>query len=118
MWSRLTALKDAGVEVQLVVWTDTGEIAGHEASLREGVSQLVVMRRALKRALLWRGTYPPRMLTFQASGAVAEKLLFDVRRFAPQAVLLDAWPAYLTAKRLADRVGVPLLYRSHNIEHI
>jgi hypothetical protein len=46
-----------------------------------------------------------------------KKLLCDVRRFDPQLIWVEAVHASALAFRLKSDLGVPLAYRSHNVEH-
>jgi polysaccharide biosynthesis protein PslH len=118
VWHRLVALRKRGVDVQLVVWMRKNGTANELEVLRSVLSDVVTLRRRVSRVILWRGKYVPRMLTFETKGADRSKLLRSVTAFAPDAILLDSWPAYLTAKDIAERLDRPLLYRSHNIEHL
>jgi len=40
-----------------------------------------------------------------------------IHDFKPCILILDGWPAYLTAARLSTELSIPLVYRSHNVEH-
>jgi glycosyltransferase involved in cell wall biosynthesis len=58
------------------------------------------------------------MLAWTPSQEVYERLLAGLRKFRPDWILFDSWPGYLVGLRLSRTLGVPLLYRSCNVEYI
>lgn len=119
-WNRLVGLSRLGIELQLITWANSSK--PDRATMPDAVHAIVhdaiVLPRNIFRALRWHGTHPPRMLTYGVNGADRSKLARAVDNFGPDAILLEAWPAYLTATAVAVSVRRPLLYRSQNIEHL
>src|SRR5262249_56073185 len=117
MWNRLVALAARGVQLQVLYWTLPGEeTEANRAKVGERATAVISLRR--KRALLHGlpRKYPPRMLSCALSGRIYDQVRASVRSFAPHAIILDGWPGFLTALRLAHDTRQPLVYRSHNDE--
>jgi glycosyltransferase involved in cell wall biosynthesis len=125
VWRRLQALKRAGHELALVCWTDVGRVdALAPATLAElqGVCRevkVVPITRSgpeiLSRVVhLWRwpSHVASRWVTSRGTALVGW-----ARDFAPDLVLLDGLYGGAVAQYLARSLKVPLVYRSHNLEH-
>lgn len=125
VWRRLQALKRAGHELALVCWTDVGRVdALGSASLAElqGVCREVkvlpitrsgpeILRR-LAHLWHWPSHVASRWVTSREVG-----LEGWARDFAPDLVLLDGLYGGAVAHDLARSLKVPVVYRSHNLEH-
>lgn len=126
IWRRLLALREHGAKVFLIhLYEDAGPQAprpqdwaalkahldGHFALPMQRSLPLTLRRLATLPWLPWHAAtrVPP--------AAVKAGVVQTARHFAPTAVWLEGpWFAEL-ARAIQQACGVPLLYRSHNIEH-
>lgn len=126
VWRRLNALAEHGDRVALLCWHDAGRTPEPDAvtlaALGAVCEQLRVasisrnLGELLRRlVLLWRmpSHAASRWVTTRSGG-----LLAWARSFQPDAILLDGLYGGAVAVHLAAALKVPLLYRSHNIEHL
>lgn len=126
IWRRIEALVRLGHSVMLLHQYDT------VGSMAPGVSDFEEMDRVLTsrfsypikrsrirtlRQLLMMARLPWHAAKAVPSGDDREAAHEAIRRFGPELVWLDGpWPGE-TARRTAERFGIPLVYRSHNVEH-
>lgn len=126
VWTRIKALRAANINVNLLCWYDAGRVGdpSPEAFLElRSVCREVraypihrtfghLSRRA---AMLWR-------LPSHAAARVVATPLSEVRHWVRRldidAVLLDGLYGGEVARVLVEEQETPLLYRSHNIEHV
>jgi hypothetical protein len=126
VWRRVQALHRAGHEVALLCWTDVGrspDLTDAEwAELRAVCPQVRVVGitrskpeilRRLAQLWRWPSHVASRWVTSRGAG-----LLAWARGFAPDLVLLDGLYGGAVALDLAQRLHVPMVYRSHNLEHL
>lgn len=125
VWRRLSALKRAGHEVALLCWLDAGRVAPPTPALLAELGavctavQIVPITRSLPeigRRLLHLWHWPSHVASRWVTSRRAE-LLPWARGFAPELVLLDGLYGGAVAWQLAQAFNVPMVYRSHNIEH-
>lgn len=124
-WARLNAMKAAGAQLALVTWyADRGEPIPEEAmqALRGVAVQVHALPiratftdriKRLIRLIRW----PSHVASRIPSRAELTLLWRALDHFQPEAIWLDALYPTVLAQRAALRYGVPLFYRSHNIEH-
>lgn len=124
-WARLNAMKAAGAELALITWVaDRGEPLKDEnlLALRAVAERVHILPirpalvdriKRLVRLVRW----PSHVSSRIPSGAELKVLWADLDVFQPEAVWLDALYPTVLAQCAALRYGVPLYYRSHNIEH-
>ncbi|KQW41977.1 MULTISPECIES: glycosyltransferase [unclassified Roseateles] len=125
VWRRLQALRRAGHEIALLCWMDAGRveppspaILAELQSVCRDVKLLPITRSlpeiAQRLLQLWRwpSHVASRWVTSRHAG-----LLDWARGFAPDVVLLDGLYGGAVAWELARRLGAPMVYRSHNVEH-
>lgn len=119
-YRRIRGLRQLGAQVQLVVWTDSKR-PQTESSTRHlqdvGVEVISVARvRRLRKFLRFDCT--GRLDSFMPSPGSFNAVLEAVTSFDPRLILADGLETSIPAKSLAARLGVPLAYRSQNIEHV
>ncbi len=126
VWRRIEGLHRSGAEVALLCWYDAKR-EGHPSpatcqQLEQAVSQhmFIPIRRSpmelLKRLInVWR--WPSHVASRWVTLPKAEVLAW-ARQFKPDLVLQDGLYGAVPARWLAESLGVPLVYRSHNIEHL
>ena len=125
VWRRLTTLAQGGHTLALLCWHDVGRSASPDADVLAAMHTVCEQVRvasitrtageALRRLLvLWRmpSHAGSRWVTTRSMG-----LPGWAKAFRPDAVMLDGLYGGAVAAQLAKALGVPLLYRSHNIEH-
>lgn len=126
VWRRLQALKAGGVELALLCWYDVGrsqppsdELLGLLGPVCDQVKVQPIRRspgEVFARLLnLWR------MPSHAAARWVTTNrgaLVTWAQAFEPDAILLDGLYGGVVALWLGHRLGVPVLYRSHNVEHL
>ena len=126
VWRRVQALRQAGHDVALLCWTDVGRspplTESEQAELSSvcaDVRVLSITRRGpeIAKRLAWLWRWPShvasRWVTSRGVG-----LIDWVRRLTPDLVLLDGLYGGAVALDLAARLNLPLVYRSHNLEHL
>ncbi|MBN8919876.1 MAG: glycosyltransferase [Rhizobiales bacterium] len=125
-WSRYRLFRQDGVAMMLVSWFVDGAdapTAADEAALA-GVFDdvhLFPIRRdaaAMLRRLADLPHHSPHVSTRILRGAAHRDVLAAAKRFEPDAVWLDGLHGAVTARALAAALGVPLFYRSHNVEFL
>ena len=124
IWRRLLTLRALGHRVMLVAWS----IPGHEptaqaiATVKEQVDHLFLFPArhgaidALMRLVLlarWPSYASARRLSDQQN----LELNTALRDFSPNLIWCEGPYPGAAAETLSHRTGVPLVYRSHNIEH-
>ena len=120
-WNRWRSLKALGWEMDLVTWLDEGSVSVDvEAALRRVFDEVVAMPRRgdtwgrVLRQIAYLWVYPTHVASRAAgSDGIASRL--PAADYG--AVFLDGLAGGHFAVRAAEKLGVPLLYRSHNIEH-
>ena len=115
-WNRIVGWTSLGISLQVVYWVRKPEdgAGARQAMDGLGVSVIELTRRHHLRQL-FDLRYPPIIFSLQIEhyATVRER----VRDFRPDWVLLDGWPGFFLARRLARDLDRPLVYRSHNAEH-
>ena len=124
-WARLNAMKAAGVRLALTTWyADTGAPLpdAHRQALH-GVAEVVntlpisaTFSDRVKR-LLNLVRWPSHVSSRVPGKQAMAELWRSLDTFQPDAIWLDAIYPTVLAQRAAKRYGVPMFYRSHNIEH-
>jgi hypothetical protein len=126
VWRRLCNLKDDGAEIALLTWFDAERDQSPLAEVRKSISPVVsamqlgaVSRSPLNllRRLMYTGRVPSHAASRWLSIDKAAVLKW-AKHFGPDVVLLDGLYGAQVALWLAKALGVPLVYRAHNIEHI
>lgn len=121
MWRRLLALKRAGNHLQIISW-DYGALDAGRAKVMDHVADdhLYI---PLKRTLAFRAQHllrffrHPWFACIRWPGSELGNIARAVKEFAPDIIFLDGWHGALVAFYLQDKLGLPLYYRSQNIEH-
>ncbi|MBI1728195.1 MAG: hypothetical protein HYR50_13115 [Candidatus Rokubacteria bacterium] len=126
VWRRLKLLKSLNVKTALLCWYDVPRAGEPQIVVRRGLAtvcdttMLVPVRRGVGE-LFGRMLHVWRLPSHAASRWVTVKhqaLLQWAREFGPRAILLDGLYGAACACWLATQLKRPLLYRSHNIEHV
>jgi len=125
VWRRLRTLHAAGWRTGLICWYDKGRVPEPSADQIEALlgvcdwievipidrSPSEIAKRLLR---LWR---EPSHVASRRVTCPMGKMRTKVASFSPDAVFLDGLYGASVAQDLCARLRLPLLYRSHNIEH-
>jgi glycosyltransferase involved in cell wall biosynthesis len=118
VWRRLVGLRRLGARIQLVCWNEGPEPTGADLDVvRDIAPELIRLTPKSRWRALRELRYPPRIRRFVPSEREYREVRTKINDFAPSQLMLDAWPAYLTAARLSAELSIPLTYRSQNVEH-
>lgn len=126
VWRRMQALHKAGAELGMLCWYDAyRDGAPDQARMAElnglvsTVRMMPITRNRFELAArlmnIWR--WPSHVASRWVTTNKAETLAW-ARKFKPDVVLLDGLYGGAVAQWLASALRVPLVYRSHNIEHL
>ena len=126
VWRRLNALKKEGFSIALLCWYDEGRVELPSTEIIQKLHEVcdevrfVPIQRSPGELLLrllniWR---MPSHVSARWITAKNKNLLEWARAFNPNLVLLDGLYGGAVAKWLAHKLGLSLIYRSHNIEHL
>lgn len=122
VWRRMTAMARMGVDIQLIGWRKTPLGADEEATLRryardvhvlpflQGLVGSAVRALALARC-------PLEVTSRLQLGRRWQRLKAQVQAFGPDLIIADQLHSGAIALRLQEDLQLPLVYRSHNIEH-
>jgi glycosyltransferase involved in cell wall biosynthesis len=118
VWTRLVGLRRLGVKIQLVCWHEgRAPTPADLEAVRETTAELIRLTPRPRWLAVSERRYPPRVRRFVAREHVFQEVRAKIQNFKPHLLMLDGWPAYLTAARLSAELAVPFTYRSQNIEH-
>lgn len=124
-WSRMQAMHAAGADMFLVTWYAQADDPLPSSTQQALASvtprqQFFVIRptwaerwRRLRRLVRWPSHVSSRVPTHQELSRFWQAM----DAFQPEAVWLDALYGTVLARACAQRYGIPMFYRSHNIEH-
>jgi glycosyltransferase involved in cell wall biosynthesis len=127
IWRRLVALNELGCATLLICWHEAGTSSVPTAEQVAVIQKRVEVMRAypIRRGLTEALTRLTRLHSApsHATGRRVEgrdwvELLETARKFCPEAIWLEGPYGGLAARRLSAALGIPIFYRSHNIEHL
>ena len=122
-WRRIKALSTLGAELQLITWVSDTPKQEEIAEIEKYVKKMNIIPfkstpSAVIRRLLDLFRYPLEVTSRIVRGKEFTSLLSDVRVFNPDVIFLDGLHGGLVAAKLSDCLKVPMIARSHNIEHL
>lgn len=125
VWRRLRVLAAAGHEVALLCWYDAGRVAEPDAAVFEELLKVCATVKVLPirrtsgeiLARLWHFGRLPSHVAARRVTSTGQGVQVWCDEFKPDVVLLDGLYGGAVALDLANHIGCPLLYRSHNIEN-
>jgi hypothetical protein len=118
---RILALRQAGVEIMLVCWyserlgEDPDRVAKAASEIASEVHVFPARPFLDRPRLLLR--YPGWIAMRVLEADELKRLAESVRRFAPDAILIDGLPCAAAGRQLSAALGQPYLFRSHNREY-
>jgi polysaccharide biosynthesis protein PslH len=124
MWRRIKAFADRGVELQAIFWWfGTAPTPTELAEIQKYVPEVLPIQiEQTWAARLRRGydllSYPLETTSRMIKGQNLIKTIDAVRKFNPDVVFLDGIHGGVIATKLSQMLDLPILTRSHNIEHL
>jgi polysaccharide biosynthesis protein PslH len=124
MWRRIKAFAAQGVELQVIAWWfDTAPSPTEIAEIQQyaqKVHPIQIERTWLARSQrIWDLLrYPLEVTARIISGQKLNTLMAEVRAFNPDLIFLDGIHGGVIASTLSQCLNVPMVTRSHNIEHL
>jgi glycosyltransferase involved in cell wall biosynthesis len=117
-WNRIVALARRGVSIHLITWPEENVVEPQLEALRTCCDSVAVhrKRRSPYRALLY-PKYPTPVISRILAPDEFKAELRRVEGISPDAVFLDGFGAAVLGMSLAEELDIPLVYRSHNVEH-
>jgi polysaccharide biosynthesis protein PslH len=122
-WRRIKAFAQYGVELQLICWhgntpkpEDISEIQKYAQKIHLIPFKKILASHLQRIIDLWH--YPLEVTSRIARGKELSNITNDVTNFNPDVIWLDYVHAGEIALHLAKELQLPLVSRSHNIEHL
>ncbi len=124
MWRRIKAFAARGVELQAIFWwfgteptaRDIAEIHKYASQVHSLEIEQTSMSRLLRMTDLL--SYPLGTSSRRIKGQKLVDTIGAVREFSPDLIFLDGLHGGAIATTLSRELNVPLVTRSHNIEHL
>ncbi|WP_373540200.1 glycosyltransferase [Chamaesiphon sp.] len=124
MWRRIKAFAERGVELQLIFWwfgtpptTETiAQICKYASKLHPIQIEQTSLSRLRRITDLF--SYPLETSSRLIKGQKLANLMNEARDFNPDIIFLDGIHGGAIATRLSQELQVPMVTRSHNIEHL
>ncbi|WP_425992864.1 glycosyltransferase [Brevundimonas sp. TWP2-3-2] len=123
-WNRCDGLSREGWSVGLICWSDEPRDAAAKAA--KNFSRVFDWVRVLEEprgpaglaGRLLRLTHQPSITTaLHLAKRKLDGIISEAREFGPQLIVADTVYTATFARKIADALAVPLLIRSHNVEH-
>ncbi|MEM7793148.1 MAG: glycosyltransferase family 4 protein [Cyanobacteria bacterium P01_C01_bin.118] len=124
IWRRLQVLSELGVSIQLVYWAKTQLNLEDEQKLANVVNTSHMLKlngtsfSSLLRKISFFPRYPLEISSRMVYGQALKDLKATARKFAPDVVMIDHLHGCMAGRQLSQYLQVPLILRSHNIEHL
>lgn len=122
IWRRIKALSAQGVKIQLISWAKTLPSQADKEVIQQYVADFQPLTYeqgplAFLQRLLHLLRYPLQVSSRIPAQSTLTRLLAKAKLFSPDFVLLDQVDGCVVAQTLSRQLEVPLIFRSHNIEH-
>jgi polysaccharide biosynthesis protein PslH len=116
-WNRIVALSRLGISIHLVTWFDEPVPSAHLQILRGQVDSVALYPRNRAGYLALHPRYPSQVVSRRLPRATYKAELSRAKAISPDVILLDHLAGAVLGSSLAQDLNVPLVYRSHNVEH-
>jgi len=123
VWRRLKMLAELGTEIQLICWSaETPDSESLDVINRYVKDFYPILYRRSVGAYVRRAidlfSYPLEVTSRIVRGEEWTRILESVRRFQPDVIFCDHIHSGVVASRLSDTLDIPMIVRSHDIEHL
>ncbi|MBO3459832.1 glycosyltransferase family 4 protein [Aetokthonos hydrillicola Thurmond2011] len=123
IWRRIKAFSKVGVQIQLISWYRNSPKPEEIVEIEKYVKEIHLLpfksgASAIVRRLIDLLTYPLEVTSRIVRGKELSKLVKDVSVFQPHVIWLDGIHAGEFVTELSEHLNIPIITRSHNIEHL
>lgn len=124
IWRRIQVLSELGVSIQLVYWAKSRLNPEDEQKLSNVVDSSHMLKLngtsflSLLRKISFFPRYPLEISSRMVYGQALKDLKAAVQAFTPDVVMIDHLHGCMAGRQLSQYLQVPLILRSHNIEHL
>lgn len=123
MWRRIKAFSQLGTELQIVSWVNQTPKVEDIAQINEYVQHLCLIQYqqsvfSTLRQIVDLLKYPLEVTSRIVRGSKLKSLVSEVSSFQPDVIWLDGIQGGEIALKLSEKLNIPLIYRSHNIEYL
>lgn len=123
MWRRIKAFSQLGIELQIVSWVKQTPEVEDIAQINEYVQHLCLIQYqqsifSTLRQIVDLLKYPLEVTSRIVRGSKLKSLVSEVSSFQPDVIWLDGIQGGEIALKLSEKLNIPLIYRSHNIEYL
>lgn len=124
MWRRIKAFADRGVELQIIFWwfgteptvEEIAEIHKYARKVHSIQLEQTLISRLRRATDLF--FYPLGTSSRRIKGQKLASLIDEVSDFEPDVIFLDGIHGGAIATSLSQKLKIPIVFRSHNIEHL
>jgi polysaccharide biosynthesis protein PslH len=124
MWRRIKAFADRGVELQIIFWwfgteptvEEIAEIHKYARKVHSIQLEQTLISRLRRATDLF--FYPLGTSSRRIKGQKLASLTDEVSDFDPDVIFLDGIHGGAIATSLSQKLKIPIVFRSHNIEHL
>lgn len=117
MWNRIMALSLCGVRIHLVTWSDLQITPDQIETIKKYVQNIFVFSRNRNPVLALHPKYPSSVISRRISDEQYSQLLNNLKKVEWDIVFLDGIHGVIPAVAIANDLRLPIVYRSHNVEH-
>ncbi|MGK7893944.1 MAG: glycosyltransferase [Xenococcus sp. (in: cyanobacteria)] len=123
IWRRMKAFADCGVKLQLIYWSHDLPQPDELAEIEKYTEQLYVIPfqrspAAIVRRIIDLFSYPYEIASRILRDKALKAFLSKVEAFNPDLIFLDGIQGGIVANDLSKHLNIPVVTRSHNIEHL
>ncbi|MGD1856608.1 MAG: glycosyltransferase [Leptolyngbyaceae cyanobacterium] len=124
IWRRIQVLSELGVSIQLIYWAKSKLSLENEQKLAKVVDTSHMLKLngtslfSLIKKISFFFRYPLEISSRMVYGQALKELKAAVKSFAPDVVMIDHLHGCMAGRQLSRFLQVPLILRSHNIEHL
>jgi len=123
IWRRIKAFSALGVQLQIISWYHNTPKPEEVAQMKQYVTELcfVPFKRtpgAIVQRVIDLFSYPLEVTSRIVRGQELSQLLQEVSVFQPHLIWLDGIHGGEVATELSKHLNIPIVTRSHNIEHL
>src|SRR5215211_7480142 len=116
-WNRIVALSREGVSIHLITWEEEEITEDQVEALRTHAVSLRVHRRNRRLYLALHPKHATQAVSRVLPKGEYEAEVRRIKQISPDVAMLDGLAGGLFGLALARDLGIPLVYRAHNVEH-
>lgn len=117
MWNRIIAFSRFGVHIHLVTWSDQEILPEQIDFINRFVKSVFIYIRNRNPLLALHPKYPSTVISRKINDKQYNQLINYLKQVEPDIVFLDGIHGAISAVNIANNLKIPIIYRSHNVEH-